>query len=376
MTGRTVSAGRSLGRLAAARLRLRRGLLAVGAVGLVVGVWAGLVRMGWVLPFGSARLAIQHAPLLVIGFFASLIGLERAVALGRSWAFVGPAAASLSVVAFLLGLPQILVRVSATLAMAGVALTFGYLAWQSRALHMVTMFAGTLAWLWATLGWAAGWPTAGVVPAWLAGFVLVISGERLELGRFVARGGLGRRHFLAAAGAVLLGAAFWPAWSTLGAWLFGLGLLAIAAWLLRYDIARRGLRQHGMHRYSALCLLTGYAWLAIGGVLYLAWGPQAGGYRYDAQIHAITLGFVFAMVFAHAPIIFPAVTGLRYRYLPLSYAPLLLLTASLLVRLTGDVAEIAEFRHWGGLGNGLALLLFALATVASIRASRAMPRPE
>lgn len=366
---------RSLGRLASARLRLRRGLLAVGAIGLAIGVWAGLARMGWILPFGSARLATQHAPLLVVGFFASLIGLERAVALGRSWAFAGPTAASLSVVAFLLGLPQILVRASAALAMAGVALTFGYLAWQGRALHLVTMFAGALAWFWATLGWAAGWPVARVVPAWLAGFVLVIAGERLELGRFTARRGFSRQQFRLAVTGILFGAALWPLWPTGAARIFGLGLLAIAGWLLRYDIARRGLRQHGMHRYIALCLLAGYAWLAIGGVLYLAWGPQAGGYRYDAQIHAVTLGFVFAMVFAHAPIIFPAVTGLRYRYLPLAYVPALALTGSLVVRLAGDVLAMDAVRRWGGLGNGLAVLLFALATAASVRAALTAPRP-
>jgi hypothetical protein len=332
--------------------------------------------MGWILPFGSARLATQHAPLLVVGFFASLIGLERAVALGRSWTFVGPAAASLSVVAFLLGLPQILVRVSAALAMAGVALTFGYLAWQGRALYLVTMFAGALAWFWATLAWAAGWPVARVVPAWLAGFVLVIAGERLELGRFTARRGFSRQLFRLAVTGILFGAAFWPLWPTGAARIFGLGLLAIAGWLLRYDIARRGLRQHGMHRYSALCLLAGYAWLAIGGALYLAWGPQAGGYRYDAQIHAISLGFVFAMVFAHAPIIFPAVTGLRYRYLPLAYVPALALTGSLVVRLAGDALAMDAVRRWGGLGNGLAVLLFTLATAASVRAALTASRPE
>ncbi len=375
-TGSRIPAGISLGRAATARLRLRRVLLGTGAIGLAAGVWAGLVRMGWVLPGGSSGLAAGHGPLLVVGFFATLIGLERAVALGRGWAFAGPSAAALSAVALLAGLPTLVVRASATLAVAGVALVFAYLAWRGRALHLSVMLAGTLAWVWGNLGWLAGWPLREVVPAWLAGFVLVIAGERLELGRFVARGGLMRWHFLAAAGAVLLGAALWPAWPQLCARLMGLGLLGLAAWLLRYDIARRGLRHPGFHRYSAVCLLAGYAWLGFGGLLYLVWGPQAGGMRYDAQIHAVTLGFVFSMVFAHAPIIFPAVTGLRYRYLPLSYAPLLLLTVSHLLRLAGDIAAITELRRWGGLGNGLALLLFLLATAASVRAARTALRPE
>jgi len=372
--GRRAPAGLSLGRAAAARLRLRRALLGTGVIGLAAGVWAGLERMGWALPGGSAHLAAGHGPLLVIGFFASLIGLERAVALGRSWAFAGPLAAAASIVALLAGLPWLVVRASATLAVAGVALVFSYLAWQGQALHLSVMLAGTLAWVWGNLGWLAGWPVKSAVPAWLAGFVLVIAGERLELGRLVTRGGLARQQFVAAASAVLLGAALWPAWQGAAARLFGLGLLGLAAWLLRYDLARRGLRHPGFHRYSAICLLSGYAWLGFGGLLYLVWGPQAGGLRYDAQIHAVTLGFVFSMVFAHAPIIFPAVTGLRYRYLPISYLPLLVLAASLLVRLAGDITAIADLRRWGGLGNGVALLLFVLATAASVRAALTVPR--
>ncbi len=373
-TGSRRPAGISLGRAATARLRLRRVLLGTGAIGLAAGVWAGLVGLGWTLPGGSLHLAAGHGPLLVVGFFATLIGLERAVALGRGWAFAGPSAAVLSIVALLAGLPSLVVRASATLAVAGVALAFAYLAWWGRALHLSVMLAGTLAWVWGNLGWLAGWPLGEVVPAWLAGFVLVIAGERLELSRVVARGNWMRGSFLAALAAVLLGASLWPAWPELCARLFGLGLLGLAAWLLRNDIARRGLRHPGLHRYSAVCLLAGYAWLGFGGLLYLAWGPQAGGYRYDAQIHAVTLGFIFSMVFAHAPIIFPVITGLRYRYLPVSYAPLLLLTVSLLVRLAGDVAATAELRRWGGLGNSLALLLFLLATAASVRAAATGPR--
>ena len=40
---------------------------------------------------------------------------------------------------------------------------------------------------------------------------------------------------------------------------------ALAAWLLRYDIARRNARQSGLTRYIALCLLSGYLWLALAG---------------------------------------------------------------------------------------------------------------
>ena len=67
--------------------------------------------------------------------------------------------------------------------------------------------------------------------AWLAGFVLVIAGERLELGRFTARRGFSRQLFRLAVTGILFGAASWPLWPTGAARIFGLGLLAIAGWL-------------------------------------------------------------------------------------------------------------------------------------------------
>ena len=39
--------------------------------------------------------------------------------------------------------------------------------------------------------------------------------------------------------------------------LFSAGLLALAIWLLRYDIARRNAQQKGLVRFIALCLLSG-----------------------------------------------------------------------------------------------------------------------
>ena len=44
-------------------------------------------------------------------------------------------------------------------------------------------------------------------------------------------------------------------------------MLVLAVWLFRYDIARRTVLQSGLTRFIALCLLAGYGWLAVGGVL-------------------------------------------------------------------------------------------------------------
>ena len=79
-----------------------------------------------------------------------------------------------------------------------------------------------------------------------------------------------------------------------------------------------------------MCLLSGYAWLAVGGAVILASGGLLpGSPSYDAAVHALAMGFVFSMVFGHAPIIFPAVMRVRMPYHWTFYAPLALLHLSL-----------------------------------------------
>src|SRR5690606_33998511 len=58
---------------------------------LLLGVGAGLQRMGWSLPMLNPTLIIQHGALMISGFFGTLIGLERAVALSRLWVYGAPA---------------------------------------------------------------------------------------------------------------------------------------------------------------------------------------------------------------------------------------------------------------------------------------------
>ena len=77
-------------------------------------------------------------------------------------------------------------------------------------------------------------------------------------------------------------------------------------------------------------------------------------------------GFFGTMVFGHAPIIFPAVLRVAVPYHPYFYAPLALLHASLLVRMAGDWMVSPEWRAWGGMLNGVALLAFVVGTVAAV----------
>jgi hypothetical protein len=90
------------------------------------------------------------------------------------------------------------------------------------------------------------------------------------------------------------------------------------------------------------------------------------------MLHAIFLGFVISMIFAHAPVIVPSVLGRPLPYTPALYGALALLHASLLWRvLGGDAAGNRLSWRWAGSLNEVALLLFlGLAAASVIRAAR------
>ena len=144
----------------------------------------------------------------------------------------------------------------------------------------------------------------------------------------------------------------------LGVRIAGVGMLGLALWLLGFDIARRTVKQTGLTRFIAVCLLSGYVWLLVAGTIALVYGAVPAGPIYDAMLHAIFLGFVFAMIFGHAPIIFPAVLGLDIQYKPNFYLPLILLHISLAIRIGGELLGSGGARLWGGLLNVLAVLLY------------------
>ncbi|MBI1818883.1 MAG: hypothetical protein HYR81_00955 [Nitrospirae bacterium] len=79
-------------------------------------------------------------------------------------------------------------------------------------------------------------------------------------------------------------------------------------------------------------------------------------------MHALFLGFAFSMIFGHAPIIFPAVTGLPISYHSRFYLHFILLQATLFLRIAGDLAGWTPGRQWGGLFNVFAVLLFLANT--------------
>jgi hypothetical protein len=228
------------------------------------------------------------------------------------------------------------------------------------------MAAGAVAWLGGNLLWLFGRPLY-TVSYWWAGFlVLTIAGERLELSRVLRLTRRVRRLFVVASlvfgvGLLVSVGAYAP-----GMRLAGVGVVALALWLLRYDLARRNLRRSGLTRYIAVNLVAGYGWLTVSGALGLVFSPLIAGPQYDAWLHTLFLGFVMGMIFAHAPIILPALTGRQLPYSPTFYLAPLLLHASLLMRLAADLGGGSALRRWGGLINEVAILLFLGLMLAAL----------
>jgi hypothetical protein len=242
------------------------------------------------------------------------------------------------------------------------------------ALFTVVIALGACSWLAGQVLWAAGWPMHRIVYWWMGFLVLTVAGERLELTRVLRLGPKTRAAFLAAIVAFVMGIALTLPAPEVGVRLAGVAMVAMGLWLGAFDLARRTIRSSGLARFIAVALLSGYAWLGITGLLALRFGAVAAGAEYDAILHALFLGFVFSMIFGHAPIIVPTVLRVGVGYRPAFYFPLGLLHASLVLRVIGDCAAWPPGRQWGGLLNAAALLAFFATMVLGVLASR--PRAE
>jgi hypothetical protein len=344
-------------------------LLALAMLSLLAALWGGLGRLGFTFPPPAVGLISLHGPLMVSAFLGTLIGLERAVGIGRRWAFAGPLASGLGAIALLAapGSAGPLLFVLAGLVLVEVLL----LAYRLQPTWAgATIAAGAACWPVGGALWAAGRPVASAVSWWIAFLALTIAGERLELTRFLVPTRRDHVLFGLAAGTLLAGALLSVANADAGVRVLGAGCVALALWLSAKDIARRNLRRTDLPRYTAVCLLIGYAWLAVSGLCALAFGAEAAGPRYDAWLHSFFVGFVLSMVFGHAPIIFPAVLMRPMPFRTRFYAHLALLHATLLVRVVSDLAGFADGVRWGGLGNVLAVLLFVGNAVSAVVAGR------
>jgi hypothetical protein len=304
---------------------------------------------------------------MACGFLGVLIGLERAVGTGKRWAYAGPALAALGILVALAGVGGSLGPLLVTAGSIIVTLVLLGLVQLQPALFTATLAAGGAAWVVGNLLWALGRPLPVASLWWMGFLVLTIAGERLELSRMLKLSPWGYRSFLIAVGVLASGLGIGTFIFGAGMAVSGGGLLLIGLWLLRYDIAQRRLKAGGQARFTALALISGYVWLMVGALLLMRYAGATAGPFYDAAMHSVFLGFVFAMIFAHAPIVFPAVLSIPMQYTARFYIPLVLLHGTLLARVSGNLFGWWEGRLWGGLLNAATILLFLLTTVTALR---------
>ena len=349
-------------------------LLALGIASLFFGVWAGLLRFGWSLPQGRANLIELHGPLMVFGFLGTVISLERCVALRRSWGYLAPAGTLAGVALLFAGVRQGIGELVLLLAGCVLAGLFVVILRAHATAPTATLLLGALVWVVGDALWLHGDPLVQVVPWWAGFLVLTIVGERLELAAMSRLTEIGRIVFAGLTVLLVAGLILSAADTGTGIRLAGVALAGYALWLLRFDIARHTVRRPGLPRFVALALLPGYVWLAVGGVLWLRDGAAVAGFAHDAELHALFVGFVFSMIFGHAPVIFPGVLGVAIPFRRVFYAHLALLHAGLALRVGGDLAADFTLARWGGLINATAIGLFLAATLVSALGVRMQTR--
>lgn len=346
-------------------------LIIPGGLALLGGLNGAVMLLDLPVPVNEVRLRDGHGIILVMGFVGTLIALERAVALSKAWGYLAPIFLGLGGLLFMSAVPT---AVGRSFLLAGsLALVAIYVPLWRR--HndptVLVQLLGAVLLAGAAILWLRDVPASVFVP-WLACFViLTIAAERIELARVGFFDTQVRERadslILLLAHAVFATAVASVLWPEYGTVLLGVALLTLVTWLSQADVARKLVKASGTQRFMAICLLSGYVWLAIASVTWIMLGPVDTGRGYDAVIHAVFLGFTMTMIMAHAPVILPAVLRRPLPYRPYMYGPLVLLHMGLVLRiLIGDAFDVEMAHTVGGVLNVIAMLAFILGAMWSV----------
>ena len=349
--------------------KLLAGFMAFAALGLLTGLYAGLAKLGFL---GNINLNIPgglHGPLMINAFLGTLISLERAAALEKGWTLSGPFLMAVSVIFMLF----VDLQYGSWLFTTGsffVTLTLLHICIiQPKIYHYIMALGGASLFI-GNLLFAMGAPVFEIVIWWMGFPVLTIFGERLELNRIMRPPKKAQWAFVAFIFVWILGTALLHVNRVHGWHLVMVSTLATAIWLIKYDIARKTIKSVQWTKYSAWCLLSGYGWLILTGFLGLIYGLPAAGPIYDALLHMVFVGFVFSMIFAHASVIIPSLSGKIIPWSRYFYLPLVLLHGSLVIRIAGDFLGFYSIRSIGSWINVLAILMFLGGVLVQIGKNR------
>ncbi|MCL4323885.1 MAG: hypothetical protein M1144_00215 [Candidatus Thermoplasmatota archaeon] len=346
--------------------RIRYPLVLLMVVSTILGLWAALRLIGWNLAVPTAGFAEFHGPIMVDGVLASLIGLERAVALRKRWPYLAPGLSGAATLALFLPNGEQWAGLLWTVSGAVLTLVFLTIYRLQPSFHGGIMVVGASLLAVGNLFWWATSQVPWMVLWWVSFLVLLIAAERLELSRVFRISPAQRAAFATGTGllvaAPLMSLASFPD----AALLAGAGLAVLGGWLLLYDIAWRNVTSPGKPRFLGVTLLSGYVWLLCAALLVILGGPTLPALYYDAFLHSVFLGFVFTMIMAHSMVILRSFLGRDIPFTTLFYVPLVLVEGTLALRVYADVVGWETLRMWAGLLNVVAIALFAVLLVGSI----------
>ncbi|SHH17033.1 hypothetical protein SAMN04488109_2989 [Chryseolinea serpens] len=310
---------------------------------LVVGMTAGLMRLGW--NFDVGPIAVHHGAIMVGSFLGTLILLEKVIAQKNKILLALPAINALGIVMVVPGLYSVGLGLLLAGALGLFMVFVLYFKKQPNDLSLMLMTAGACCQVVGHIMLISKQFYPMAFPWWMGFILLVIVGERVELSKFLPVTKQNKQVLLGVLTFFVIGLML--PFHSVGKYVSGVALAGVGLWLLRYDIISIGLKKEGLTRFSARALMTGCIALVLVGVFLVALPDLVYA---DAIVHTFFLGFAFSMIFAHGPMILPGVLGLRVTpYHAILYIPLATLLISLLLRILSDVILFSPgLRLWSG----------------------------
>jgi hypothetical protein len=337
----------------------------LAVINLVAGVWAGLIRIGWNFPV--APLAVHHGAIMIGGFLTTLIALEKAIPLKRNYVLMIPFISSLSLIMAAPGYfqPGLVFLLAGSVGLLSIQAYYLFLYPRDLSVILMSMGACCLIVGNAMLIQMQFYPAA--FPWWMGFLLLTITGERLELSKFLPVS-KNSKYFLLGFLFLFVAGVIIP-FHGVGKYVSGLALLSIAIWMLRHDVIRIGLKKAGLTRFSSVALLLANGWLIVEGILF--WVLPEATFSYDIMIHIFFIGYAFSMIFAHGPIILPGVLGITFKpYHRILYGWLFLVEGSLLLRIVSDAIHYMDGRRVSGILTGVGILLYFITLMVLVIHSR------
>lgn len=330
-------------------------------INMILGIWAGLIRIGWNLP--ATSIAVHHGALMVGGFLTTLVALEKVIPLKKKIAFAVPIISAFSLLMVIPGYFQVGIYFLLAGSIGLLIIHAWYLNLYPRELTMFLMLAGAILLIIGNAMLIDSKFYPATFPWWMGFLLFTITAERLELSRFLPVSKTTKYWLLSFLAFYVIGILL--PFHGYGKYLSGFAFILIASWMLRNDVMRIGIKKSGLTKFSAMALLFANLWLLIAGLLMVVPGNNI--YSYDMLVHAFFIGYAISMILAHGPIILPGVLGLNVKpFHTILYVWLFFLQASLLLRVVADAWLLLEWRAISGILSTAGILLYFLSLVVLV----------